>query len=193
MAIVVSAPPSDPADLDVLVAGLAVGNEAAAHSRSILSQHRVLALLNATPTPNPWSSLLSKRSVALLQISVEDKRTEELYPHFEECCNFIGRHRTRALREAARRLPGESAPCVLVHCQQGISRSVTLVLAYLMRRCAAGLGEKRPSAVLGILGHWMLLRGSILRVASWRHKAHAAVCACQDGKRRLKQCGVTHT
>mmetsp|Transcript_5320 Transcript_5320/g.16250 ORF Transcript_5320/g.16250 Transcript_5320/m.16250 type:complete len:149 (-) Transcript_5320:2167-2613(-) len=146
MAIVVSAPPSDPADLDVLVAGLAVGNEAAAHSRSILSQHRVLALLNATPTPNPWSSLLSKRSVALLQISVEDKRTEELYPHFEECCNFIGRHRTRALRarrDSARKgrllclvFLGTGCCCVAVFCawRLGATRRMPLFVRAKMER-----------------------------------------------------------
>eukprot|EP00962_Isochrysis_galbana_P046675 scaffold18830_cov77-Isochrysis_galbana.AAC.2 len=154
--IVASAAVADAPCLDLIVPGLAVGNEAAAHDRELLKSRNVVAVLNVTRTDSPWAHLLRKRRIAYMQVGVDDRRTEELYPFFEECCAFISRHRAQALEAAAAaqqtgaaadalecRVARDSgtagggsacaAPCVLVHCHQGTSRSVTVLMAYLMR------------------------------------------------------------
>jgi len=127
-AVVALADAGDPPHFDVIVPGLALGNEVAAHDRALLRERGVVAMINATQRDNPWAELLRKRGVACMQVAVEDRRTVELYPFFEPCCAFI----TRALEAAAGASSAATSPCVLVHCEMGTSRSVTIVVAYLM-------------------------------------------------------------
>jgi len=52
-------------------------------------------------------------------IDLEDMEDQNIYPHLEEAHAFIKTHLDKTN--------------VLVHCQMGISRSSTLVIAYLMK------------------------------------------------------------
>jgi len=56
----------------------------------------------------------------LLEILIDDKKDEDLMPHFQNACNFIDSHRAK---------DGKS---VLVFSDLGISRSITVAMAYLM-------------------------------------------------------------
>jgi protein-tyrosine phosphatase len=60
-----------------------------------------------------------------LHVKVKDSPQEDMRRHFEQVCAFIG--------EALQRGEG-----VLVHCAFGVSRSATLVLAFLMRKLRIG-------------------------------------------------------
>merc|ERR1719229_841725 len=55
------------------------------------------------------------------RVPVGDNATERLLPHFQDAWNFLERVRIR------------EDGGVLVHCQQGVSRSVSMVLSYLMK------------------------------------------------------------
>jgi dual specificity phosphatase 12 len=54
------------------------------------------------------------------QIAVDDTETTNIIEHFVPCSNFIAKARVQGAG-------------VLVHCQAGMSRSATLVAAYLMK------------------------------------------------------------
>lgn len=61
-----------------------------------------------------------------LPIDLADKSSQSIAQHFEPCFDYI---------EAARREAGEGkTPKILIHCVQGKSRSVTIAIAYLMRK-----------------------------------------------------------
>ncbi|XP_030465931.1 dual specificity protein phosphatase 1-like [Syzygium oleosum] len=73
-------------------------------------------------------------------VDVMDSENTHIGQHFEECINFI---------DEARRQGGS----ILVHCFMGISRSVTVVAAYLMKRRGMRLSQalehvktRRPQA-----------------------------------------------
>ncbi|KAK3417641.1 dual specificity protein phosphatase 1 isoform X2 [Eucalyptus grandis] len=73
-------------------------------------------------------------------VDVMDSEDTDIRQHFEECISFI---------DEARRQGGS----VLVHCFMGISRSVTVVAAYLMKRRGMRLSQalehvktRRPQA-----------------------------------------------
>ncbi len=58
-------------------------------------------------------------------IAVEDLEWERLYPHFAPCCAWI----EKAIANGGN---------VLVHCRMGVSRSATMVIAYLQETLQFG-------------------------------------------------------
>ena len=67
-------------------------------------------------------------SYEYLRVSINDSSSERIGLFFPSVFDFIQRHRT-------------AGHAVLVHCQVGVSRSATLVLAYLMMSEQQTLGE----------------------------------------------------
>jgi hypothetical protein len=70
-------------------------------------------------TPNVPNSFETDDDFKYLKISINDHWSQNLAEHFEQCCQFI---------ESAR----NAQSAVLVHCVAGISRSVTITVAYIM-------------------------------------------------------------
>lgn len=93
--------------------GLFLGNKQAAADRALLRSHGVVAVCPVGARQVFNDDLVYHR------VSVEDDGSESMLPHFAVACDFIHTHRARG--------------AVLVHCKGGISRSPTMVVAYLMR------------------------------------------------------------
>ena len=97
---------------------LYLGNAASARDRAALRARGVTHVLNATASlPNSFER---ERAFAYCRAPVDDTLQADLRGHFDLAAAFIG----AALRGGG--------GC-LVHCQQGVSRSAALVIAYLMR------------------------------------------------------------
>lgn len=79
---------------------------------------KITHILNAT---NTFESKFESRGVVYLRVGVEDLDTEDISRHFHLAYEFID----HVMRNDKLR--------VLVHCAQGVSRSATFVIMYLMR------------------------------------------------------------
>lgn len=95
---------------------LAVGSEAHGQNLDFLLSEGFTHVVNVTQTP--FDERVSRR-LKTLQIPVNDTLTENLLPYFFQALCFI---------DSARRNGGK----VLVHCYAGISRSVSICVAYII-------------------------------------------------------------
>jgi hypothetical protein len=81
-----------------------------------IQMNGISAILNVAKEVHP----IGKENVVdYLQLPLEDDSDQPIGQHFDECNNFIRRNL-------------ESGGRVLVHCRMGVSRSATIVIAYLM-------------------------------------------------------------
>ncbi|XP_066922104.1 dual specificity protein phosphatase 6-like [Clytia hemisphaerica] len=98
-----------------IVSNLFLGNKVDASSLDLLRKARITHILNVTPDlPNDFTE-----QYQYLRLAVKDDWTGYLADHFAEAYDFID----KAIKENGR---------VLVHCVGGISRSSTIIIAYLM-------------------------------------------------------------
>uniref|UniRef100_A0A3Q3SU21 Dual specificity phosphatase 22a n=1 Tax=Mastacembelus armatus TaxID=205130 RepID=A0A3Q3SU21_9TELE len=97
-----------------VVDGLYLGNIRDAESRESLSKHGITHILSVYNNAKPVFE-----DMTYLCIHATDTSSQNLLQHFKECIGFI--HECR--------LNGGSC---LVHCFAGVSRSTTMVVAYLM-------------------------------------------------------------
>jgi len=97
---------------------LYIGSLSAVNDIELLRDHRISHLVQVLDAA--WLPTSEKDGFDCHRISILDHNTVDLKPHLEGACNYID----RALR---------SGRNVLVHCQQGVSRSAAIVIAYLIR------------------------------------------------------------
>lgn len=105
---------------------LYLGNADTAANRELLDRYNIRHIINVTR--DLANSFESDGQFSYLQIAVDDTCSHNLAQHFPEAISFI---------EQAVRVGG----AVLVHCVAGISRSVTVCLAYLMHARRSTLDE----------------------------------------------------
>jgi protein tyrosine/serine phosphatase len=97
---------------------LYLGNAQDAVNYDGLRQKGIRFILNATKELHTPEA--EEEGFQYLKLNLEDHADEPIADYFEQAFNFI---------EQARR----QSQAVLVHCRRGISRSATIVIAYVMR------------------------------------------------------------
>ena len=128
----------NPPSISKITPGLFIGNAACTYDQSILQKNGITGVVSLVNGPlNLWRQPRFTELVAPdchKWVECADSSTQDLLIHMADICNFIDQ-----MLEPSQQQPGR----VLVHCDQGISRSVTVVIAYLMRR-----QQKTPKDVL---------------------------------------------
>ncbi|XP_063992027.1 dual specificity protein phosphatase Mpk3 isoform X2 [Diachasmimorpha longicaudata] len=105
---------------------LYLGNAANSEDHEALTRHRIQYILNVTPDlPNVFESA---GAIKYMQIPISDHWSQNLASFFPQAIQFI---------EEAR----NSDKGILVHCLAGVSRSVTITIAYLMHKCNLSLND----------------------------------------------------
>lgn len=108
-----------PTNLDCIEPGLFIGNLTAATDVVVLELHHINHILTVDSCPLPRKiTMLPGIKTKFLQVT--DTPREDLLTHFENTSDFIK--------------AGQEQGVVLVHCYFGVSRSATIVTAYIMRK-----------------------------------------------------------
>ncbi|XP_028312820.1 dual specificity protein phosphatase 26-like [Gouania willdenowi] len=99
---------------------LYIGDQYSAENQADLSKHRITHILNAAHSKRREQPAMYERmGITYMGIEAHDSCGFDMSVNFQAAASFIH----RALNTGCK---------VLVHCQVGVSRSATLVLAYLM-------------------------------------------------------------
>uniref|UniRef100_A0A670YR88 protein-tyrosine-phosphatase n=1 Tax=Pseudonaja textilis TaxID=8673 RepID=A0A670YR88_PSETE len=117
-------PDLENAELSPILPFLYLGNERDAQNLEILLHLNVGHVLNVT-THLPLYHAESGR-LRYKRLPATDNNRQDLRQYFEEAFEFIAH---------------QSGKGVLVHCQAGVSRSATIVIAYLMKHTLMTMGD----------------------------------------------------
>mmetsp|Transcript_4520 Transcript_4520/g.13307 ORF Transcript_4520/g.13307 Transcript_4520/m.13307 type:complete len:228 (-) Transcript_4520:2-685(-) len=101
---------------DEILPSLLLAAAPLAGSRPLLRARGVTHIVNVTPMPNCFPE-----DFDYWQVPIEDDRRAALLPHLDRTLGFV------------RSALATGTAVVLVHCREGCSRSVAVVLAYLVR------------------------------------------------------------
>lgn len=105
--------------MDYILDGyLYLGSRYTASNRNLLDQHGITAVVNVTPDePNHFSN---DSTFSYLSCPINDDPDENISAYFDVASDFI---------EQAR----NEGRVILVHCRGGVSRSPTIIIAYLIK------------------------------------------------------------
>uniref|UniRef100_A0A6P4F4I7 protein-tyrosine-phosphatase n=1 Tax=Drosophila rhopaloa TaxID=1041015 RepID=A0A6P4F4I7_DRORH len=114
------------APVEIIPGLLFLGNASHSCDSNALQKYNIKYVLNVTPDlPNEFEK---SGVIKYLQIPITDHYSQDLAMHFPDAIQFI---------EEAR----SANSAVLVHCLAGVSRSVTVTLAYLMHTRGLSLND----------------------------------------------------
>ncbi|KAF1953082.1 phosphatases II [Byssothecium circinans] len=156
---------------------LYLGDGKSSRDPEILGKHNITAV--------PWYKKIIVEGNHLF-IPCEDSMTMNLLPELANICDFIKKHL--------------DSGSVLVHCDRGVSRSVTALIAYLMQThqydlaaALAFVGEKRKirpnNNFKEQLEVWGAVGGNIWAAPGVPKAEYAAYLA--NRKKRLQEAGLT--
>ena len=103
------------ASMHLIIPSLFLGDMSAAYNKHLLKKHAITHILTVASGIHPRFPQFFQYKL----VNVLDAPFVNLKQHFQECIGFI--------KEAV-----SNGGSVLVHCYAGVSRSATIIIAYLM-------------------------------------------------------------
>ncbi|KAH8822565.1 protein-tyrosine phosphatase-like protein [Flagelloscypha sp. PMI_526] len=139
---------------------LFLGSMTAANDFDLLREHDIKDVVQVLDVP--WMPQIEKNGLKSHRVDILDTATADLKSHLEPTCQFID----SAVKNRRN---------ILVHCQQGVSRSAAVVIAYLISRygmsfdaalahCKGKRACVKPnSGFVNVLREWELTNGNVRR------------------------------
>lgn len=137
-----------------IIPGLCLDNVRASHTRAMLEESRVNAIVSLTDARWVWWKTTTREAGIPAHrhkwVQCADSSTQDLLVYMSDICDFIDQMASPALRESVT-LPVDHGhelepvlsdaardagrpEAIMIHCDLGISRSPTVIIAYLMRK-----------------------------------------------------------
>lgn len=117
----------NPFSVDEIEPRLYLGNATSAASLKFLKSRQISHILTIDSFPLP-AHITNNGAITNKYIHIADMSRENIMEHFEDCIEFI----ESALGDV------NATNSILIHCFYGVSRSATIVIAYLMKKYSIG-------------------------------------------------------
>lgn len=108
-----------PISIDIIEKNLYLGSLSAAKDLKTLNDYKISHIITIDTCPLP-RHILELKHLTVKFVQLSDFPKEDLLSHFDACIEFIE--------------DGLSKGAVLVHCYFGVSRSASVVIAYMMKK-----------------------------------------------------------